>query len=160
MDGVWVDDGWFDTRDVPKLTNRDRPSIVLTIGCSTAEQFGPAFVNSPNGGAVAYIGTRFMGGSDSTDFARQFYAEALGHDHGTIGEAFAHAQIGFVGAGGSPWTAQNWRLQGDPALVLLPEETTKDLQVSTPHGCEQYDLGVDVRIYWNASGTDFGKSVV
>jgi len=158
--GIALEGSTFGDGSAAALTNRDRLSIVFAISCSTAgfdidePSLSEGFLRNPNGGAVVYIGA-----SRSTtgryDYFRQFYTEMYANHRETVGEAFARAKMAFVGTSSRRQDQFNWNFQGDPALVLLPEETTKDLQVSSPHGCEQYDLGVDVRIYWNASGTDF-----
>ena len=143
-----------------ELTNRDRPSIFFVISCGAggydrAEPgLSEALLRNPDGGAVAFIGANRTTYSSLVVYARQFYREVFENKRTTIGEAFALMKSAYPTGS---WDAKfMWNLQGDSALVLLPEETQRDLHVSVPNGLELYDPDDSIQIRWGASGTEWG----
>jgi hypothetical protein len=160
--GGFSQEGSFTTVNATALTNADRPTIVFALSCNTAAydkaepSLSEAFLRNPNGGAVAYIGANSVTYANYIIYAQQFFKEVFGNKRNTIGEAFSLMKSSLTL---NDWYFQfTWNLQGDSALKLLPEETHRDLQMSTPNGLEMFDLGGNIQIRWNASGTDFAAN--
>jgi hypothetical protein len=152
----------FYTDDALALINSDRLSIIYGEGCITGAfdiaepSISEAFLRCPNGGAVVYVGC------SRTNFGRHhdlFYREIFVNKRKRIGEAFGHYKMAWVHESmNNSW--QRWvqfgrNLQGDSALRILGAESVRDLQLSSPEGCEVIEKGTDLTIRWNASGTDF-----
>jgi autotransporter-associated beta strand protein/predicted outer membrane repeat protein len=144
------------------MTNSDRPTIFYIIACSTAAFdyrgtcLSETLLRNPHGGAVAYIGFLRVGGGT---FAApvQFYKELYQNHRATVGEAFGESLKFFAPSRALGGNAFNLNLQGDPALVVLGEESGRNLQVSSPAGCEVIDAGATITVRWNAAGTGFAS---
>jgi CSLREA domain-containing protein len=153
--GGWVADyGWLDVGVAANLNNIDRPSIFYAESCGTAEfmaepSLSEALLRNPHGGAVAYIGhvdTEWF----TTWRGICFYRELHTGGRATLGEVFAHSKLNF-----ERYHRLEQCLLGDPALVLLGEETGRHLQVLSPKGCEVIDTNSRITVRWNAAGAGF-----
>jgi hypothetical protein len=148
----WIDvmgagTGYLHNDDFEDLTNAPYYGILISIGCwTTAFDFGSiaeAFVNSTNGGGVAFIGNSSYGwGSPgnpghgySDRFDSRFFYSLLQEDNYHLGSALAHCKIHYIPFSREKnvyrWHQYQLNLLGDPELPVwtaLPET----LEVSAP----------------------------
>jgi hypothetical protein len=132
-------------QQVEQLTNGPEYSIVWTAGCSPCaidhECVGEAFINNPNGGAVAFVGNARpeSWGQETQDKA--FYNAIFRDGYPTVGQAFREHQDdgGFA-------QAKNKHLLGDPELRIWTVTDPPDLEVShaamTQDGPQWFEVSV------------------
>jgi photosystem II stability/assembly factor-like uncharacterized protein len=124
--------GVLDIADVGSIANGDKLSIVMSIGCSTNaidyHSIAEAFMNKPDGGAVAWIGgTRELGINplnpiDNRDF--KFFESLFKDSLPFIGQCFTKSQ-----EEGRDKPKMN--LLGDPAMIVWRDNPIR-LDVSAP----------------------------
>ncbi|MBU0640104.1 MAG: right-handed parallel beta-helix repeat-containing protein [Planctomycetes bacterium] len=151
----------FTAAHATQLTNAARPSIVRSGGCGVAwfdmtpePGLGEVFLRNPSGGAVVFFGyARAVSDGRLQD---QLHREIFQNGHHCVGEAFTECKRAlahkYVAA---PYHQYIYVLLGDPAIVLLDEESGRILQLAAPNGCEIIDVDDGIFITWNASGTGF-----
>jgi len=157
-----VSDVSSDPDDALALKNSERLSIIYGEGCNTGAfhsaepSISEAFLRCPNGGAVVYVGCSAKNYAQHHDL---FYREIFVNKRERIGEAFGHFKMAYAPTSTidrwQRWVQFGRNLQGDSALRILGIESVRDLHLSSPEGCEVLELGTDLTIRWNASGTDF-----
>jgi len=158
MPDGWVLEGSNFADDIAAaLTNTSRLSVVWSGGCSaagfnhSARALCEAFLRNPDGGAVVFLG--WAETTYNADHRYQTMREVFQNGRRCIGEAFTAAKTAL--AGGSRYHQYMYVLLGDPAITILGDEGGRKLQIASPAGCEVIDLGTDLTIRWNATGTDF-----
>ena len=120
--------------DFDTITNGPRYGILYSIGCWTnafdSASVSEAFVNSPNGGGVAFIGNSSYGwGSPgnpgfgySDRFDTRFFYSLLKEDNYHLGEALAMAKAHFIPYSREEnvyrWHQYQLNLLGDPELPI------------------------------------------
>ncbi len=120
--------------DFDTITNGPRYGILYSIGCWTnafdSASVSEAFVNSPNGGGVAFIGNSSYGwGSPgnpgfgySDRFDSRFFYSLLREDNYHLGEALAMAKAHFIPYSREEnvyrWHQYQLNLLGDPELPV------------------------------------------
>ncbi|MEO0165532.1 MAG: C25 family cysteine peptidase [candidate division WOR-3 bacterium] len=120
--------------DFDTITNGPRYGILYSIGCWTnafdSASVSEAFVNSPNGGGVAFIGNSSYGwGSPgnpgfgySDRFDSRFFYSLLKEDNYHLGEALAMAKAHFIPYSREEnvyrWHQYQLNLLGDPELPV------------------------------------------
>ncbi|MGQ9664229.1 MAG: C25 family cysteine peptidase [bacterium] len=133
--------------DFDTITNIPRYGILYSIGCWTnafdSASVSEAFVNSPNGGGVAFIGNSSYGwGSPgnpgfgySDRFDSRFFHSLFNEDNFHLGEALAIAKAYFVPYSREKnvyrWHQYQINLLGDPEMPVWTQ-TPETLLVSHP----------------------------
>lgn len=135
----WIDvmsagTGYLHNIDFDTLTNTPRHGVCISIGCWTAafdfDAIGESFVNSPQGGGVAFIGNTSYGwGSPgnpgygySDIFDSRFFYELLAQDHHRVGEALDYCKMFFIPFSREEnvyrWHQYQLILLGDPEMSV------------------------------------------
>ncbi|MEO0206875.1 MAG: C25 family cysteine peptidase, partial [candidate division WOR-3 bacterium] len=156
----WIDlisvGGWPNriySADFDTITNGPRYGILYSIGCWTSAfdyaSVSEAFVNSPNGGGVAYIGNSSYGwGSPgnpgfgySDRFDSRFFYSLFLEDNFHLGEALALAKAHFVPYSREEnvyrWHQYQINLLGDPEMPVwtkIPDTLVVSYPQSVPLG--------------------------
>lgn len=156
----WIDlisvGGWphrIYSADFDTITNSPRYGILYSIGCWTNAfdyaSVSEAFVNSPNGGGVAFIGNSSYGwGSPgnpgfgySDRFDSRFFHSLFNEDNFHLGEALAIAKAYFVPYSREEnvyrWHQYQINLLGDPEMPVwtrIPETLLVFYPQSIPSG--------------------------
>lgn len=117
--------GFIYSNEVIGLGNGDRCGIVFSLGCSPnafdSASISEAFLNAPDGGAVAFIGNISTGWSSQTIQDRAFFDEIFENHVTQLGEAFTLSRESMNGA----YYRGVMNLLGDPAMVLWTAEPGK-----------------------------------
>jgi hypothetical protein len=160
--GIGREGGLVKTGDIAQLTN-SVPGIMISSCCGVAgfdkaePCIGEAFIRNPNGGTVAFFGAARSSGANHIAgklIERIFDPESL-----YLGEIMKFAQTAGVSSYiEDPYKPYIYTFLGDPAIKRLGIEPGRKVQVFQPGGCEIIDIGDDITIRWNATGTDFGPS--
>ncbi len=156
----WIDlisvGGWPNRiycADFDTITNGPKYGILYSIGCWTSafdySSVSEAFVNSPNGGGVAYIGNSSYGwGSPgnpgfgySDRFDSRFFYELFNNDNFHLGEALSLAKAHFIPYSREKnvyrWHQYQVNLLGDPEMPVwtrIPETLLVSYPQSIPLG--------------------------
>ncbi|UCC12164.1 MAG: T9SS type A sorting domain-containing protein [candidate division WOR-3 bacterium] len=154
----WIDymsagSGFLSNIDFDTLTNAPRHGVCISIGCWTAafdfDAIGESFVNSPQGGGVAFIGNTSYGwGSPgnpgygySDIFDSRFFYELLVHDHHHLGPALDHCKIFYIPFSREEnvyrWHQYQLNLLGDPEMSVwtnVPQPLTVSYPPCIPIG--------------------------
>jgi hypothetical protein len=133
---AWGEDAILQAGHVPQLTGprgRDRPPVVLAAGCLSAYHLHPsvrclaeAFLFTPRGGALAYIGSTTIAGATPTLEAARMLLRSLGRsaEDRSVGEVMLALQRQL--AAGSE-TLTTLVLLGDPTLPApVPRRESRD----------------------------------
>lgn len=135
-----VGTGYLYNQDFDTLTNAPRYGILFSIGCWTSAfdfaSISEAYVNSPNGGGVAFIGNSSYGwGSPgnpgfgySDRFDSRFFYSLFKEDNFHLGKALALSKAHFIPYSREKnvyrWHQYQINLLGDPELAVwtqIPE---------------------------------------
>ncbi len=147
---IWllgVGNGYLDNQDMDNLTNGDRQSILLSIGCWTGafdyDCIAEHFITNPNGGGVAYIGnSRYGWGSPgnpgygySDRFDSHFYRCLFKDDIYNIGATLALDKAFYIPRAQQEnvyrWCEYQINLLGDPEMPIWTD-TPESLIVVHP----------------------------
>ncbi len=139
--------------DFDTLTNAPLYGTLISIGCWTAafdyNSIGESFVNSPNGGGVAFIGNSSYGwgapgnpGFGYSDrYDSRFFYSLFKENNVRIGEALAMAKAHFVPHAREKnvyrWIQYQLNLLGDPEMLIqtaAPESLDVTFPQSVPVG--------------------------
>lgn len=139
--------------DFDTLTNAPMYGTLISIGCWTAafdyNAIGESFVNSPEGGGVAYIGNSSYGwgapgnpGFGYSDrYDSRFFYSLLKENNVHVGEALAMAKAHFVPHAREKnvyrWIQYQLNLLGDPEMLIqtaVPESLDVTYPQSMPIG--------------------------
>lgn len=121
----------LDNGDAMGFTNGPRFSVLYSINCTSAaidfNCIGEKWLENPNGGAVANIGsTRFDFPGTGTDYQNEFYRLLFDVPVPSLGEAFAGSKLPFVAESNRDsehrWTQFAQILLGDPSLRVWRHE--------------------------------------
>lgn len=124
---VGIDGLTLDNSDAASFTNGPRFSLLYSINCTSAafdfNCIGELWLENPNGGAVANVGsTRFDFPGTGTEYQNEFYRILFQQPVPSLGEAFGGSKIPFIPESGSDsehrWTQFAQVLLGDPSLRI------------------------------------------
>jgi hypothetical protein len=111
--------------DAASFGNGPRYSLLYSINCTSAALdfncIGEEWLENPNGGAVANVGsTRFDFPGTGTDYQNEFYRVLFQAPVPSLGEAFAGSKLPFISESTydseQRWTQFSQILLGDPSL--------------------------------------------
>ena len=154
---VWADYGLFHLTNVRSLTNRNFP-FVSSMACYAADfatrgavSLGEAFINTPNGGAVAHVGFTGLGYIQHVeDSSRNLIDGFFTKNMGSFGALASYQKMRFAAQWGRGSVARaahvyGFVLQGDPMLYHVRAEQGGEIRL----GDNQYLYapGDVVRIY-------------
>uniref|UniRef100_A0A7C4XMH7 T9SS type A sorting domain-containing protein n=1 Tax=candidate division WOR-3 bacterium TaxID=2052148 RepID=A0A7C4XMH7_UNCW3 len=153
IDAMGVGTGYLNSQDFDTLTNEPKYGILYSIGCWTNafdfSSISEAFVNSPQGGGVAFIGNTSYGwGSPgnpgfgySDRFDSRFFYSLFIEENFHLGEALAMAKAYFIPYSREKnvyrWHQYQLNLLGDPELPIWthnPETLLVSYPQSIPVG--------------------------
>ncbi len=145
--------GYLENSDFDNLTNAPRYGIWISCGCWTTafdyDAIGEHFVNSPDGGGVAFIGNSSYGwGSPgnpgfgiSDRFDTRFFYSLLQEEHFNLGTALALSKAYFIPYSREEnvyrWHQYQLNLLGDPEMLVwtdIPETLKVTYPQSIPQG--------------------------
>ncbi|MBN2432665.1 MAG: hypothetical protein JXQ27_14410, partial [Acidobacteria bacterium] len=123
---VWAGEYMFDSNDIPRLTNRDQPTVALMMSCINGYFIQPfyyclaeEFVHWPAGGAVgafAASSNRYLWEVDILDHV--FFEGVFIRGKHRLGEATVHAKLAAYAQGAPLDVVRTYTLFGDPALAI------------------------------------------
>jgi len=147
IDAIGAGTGYLGNSDMDNLTNGDRQSILLSIGCWTAaidyDCIAEHFITNPEGGGVAYIGnSRYGWGSPgnpgygySDRFDSHFYKCLFEDDIYRIGATLALDKAFYIPRAQQEnvyrWCEYEINLLGDPEMPIWTD-TPRTLTVEHP----------------------------
>jgi hypothetical protein len=149
---------WCISPDVASLTNGDRTPIVFSVASlnnhlRSKDSIGEAFVNVPDGGAVAHYGASADSGSVANDYLDKNLFKAV-FDEGihALGAAVNWAQIRTMedlpgkGPYSSEYNASIYLLLGDPEMPIRTRPPHVFGAVEHPEWVEAGPQSVEVRV--------------
>lgn len=150
--------GDFDT-----IPTGGRWGIIYSIGCMPGAMerscLAEHYVNSPEGGGVAFIGNcsygwslpYFSGYASSDLYDQQFFRKLLVENSPSLGAAHAAAKAQFIGAAQAEnefrWVMYDLNLFGDPTLAVWtggPESLSVACAESLPVGANSLEVTVGI----------------
>lgn len=136
-----VGDGNIFVADADLLTNAPNYFTLYALNCSSGafdfDCLMERFVQNPNGGSVASIGSARAAFPTTADkYQQNYYEEIFVNGNQEIGKAVALSRVQYSAnsyiASADRWTHMSYTLLGDPSLRVWREEPTETATTSHP----------------------------
>jgi len=160
--------GYLHSTDFDIMTNAPKYGIWISCGCWTTafdyDAIGEHFVNSPNGGGVAFIGNSSYGwGSPgnpgfgySDRFDSRFFYSLLQEQHFNLGAALALAKAHFIPYSREEnvyrWHQYQLNLLGDPEMLVW-SDVPETLDITYPQSIPQGNSRIFITVTDKHTGT-------